>query len=80
MQETLISLLLTASEAGAGSGAYECPSLSVEELLMTVHQASSRKIEVLNRTTGNVDQVLHNINSASSHLTAQDVRFKGRSQ
>ena len=33
------------------------PSLSAEDLIMAMHKASSRRIEVLSRTTGNVDQV-----------------------
>ncbi|CAM9131369.1 unnamed protein product, partial [Laminaria digitata] len=33
-------------------------SLSAEDLVMAMHKASSRRIEVLSRTTGNVDQMV----------------------
>lgn len=43
--------------AGSGGQGLERLSLSAEDLVMAMHKASSRRIEVLSRTTGNVDQV-----------------------
>lgn len=42
---------------GSGGQGLERLSLSAEDLVMAMHKASSRRIEVLSRTTGNVDQV-----------------------
>lgn len=42
---------------GATGRGSDMPSLSAEDLIMAVHKASSRRIEVLSRTTGNVDEV-----------------------
>lgn len=44
-------------EAGAEGQSLDMPSLSAEDLIMAMHKASSRRVEVLSRTTGNVDQV-----------------------
>lgn len=44
-------------ETGSGGQGLERLSLSAEDLVMAMHKASSRRIEVLSRTTGNVDQV-----------------------
>lgn len=43
--------------AGAEGRDSHMPSLSAEDLIMAMHKASSRRVEVLSRTTGNVDQV-----------------------
>lgn len=46
--------------SGGGQGSKdrsERLSLSVEDLIMAMHKASTRRIEVLSRTTGNVNQV-----------------------
>ncbi|CAM9148330.1 unnamed protein product, partial [Hapterophycus canaliculatus] len=43
---------------GSFYGNSEMPSLSTDDLIMAVHKASSRRIEVLSRTTGDVDQML----------------------
>lgn len=47
----------TAAGGGADGRDSHMPSLSAEDLIMAVHKASSRRVEVLSRTTGNVDQV-----------------------
>lgn len=44
-------------DTGSGGKGLERLSLSAEDLVMAMHKASSRRIEVLSRTTGNVDQV-----------------------
>lgn len=43
--------------AGAEGQDSHMPSLAAEDLIMAVLKASSRRVEVINRTTGNVDQV-----------------------
>lgn len=46
------------AEAPGSSRVTAAPlSLSAEDLIMAAHKASSRRVEVLSRTTGNVDQV-----------------------
>lgn len=47
----------TAAGGGTDGRDSHMPSLSAEDLIMAVHKASSRRVEVLSRTTGNVDQV-----------------------
>lgn len=59
--ETFDNLIVTDDDglclAGSGGQASDRLSLSAEDLVMAMHKASSRRIEVLSRTTGNVDQV-----------------------
>lgn len=59
-----ISLLSTKPAAGGQKS--DTHSLSAEDLIMAVHKASTRRIEVLSRTTGNVDQVSSVVTSVGS--------------
>ncbi|CAM9125922.1 unnamed protein product [Ectocarpus sp. 8 AP-2014] len=58
-------------EPPAGWEKSDMPSLSAEDLIMAVHKASSRRIEVLSRTTGNVDQMVEGYEWQLKILTAR---------
>ncbi|CAM9143834.1 unnamed protein product [Ectocarpus fasciculatus] len=60
-----------ATKAAAGGQNSDMPSLSAEDLIMAVHKASSRRIEVLSRTTGNVDQIVEGYKWQLKILTAR---------
>ncbi|CAN0136313.1 unnamed protein product [Ectocarpus sp. 6 AP-2014] len=62
---------LPGSFYAAGWKESDMPSLSADDLIMAVHKASSRRIEVLSRTTGNVDQMVEGYEWQLKILTAR---------